>query len=144
MRNTQMMLGILLALALVLSACAVQVQAPQESAINEGAGGETTTFTDANGLFTAEYPAGWYLEPNGFTERFGMPFPNVALGTSKELIDLSSAEHLLPEGEIGVGLILMSTALCRHRTRGKRRGNRRRVGRFAGRRNIGAATMLSD
>ena len=106
MRKPRILIAGLLALALVLSACAVQVQAPAETSA-----GDIATYADANGLFTADYPSGWYVEPYGFTERFGMPFPNVLIGTSKEVMDLSSVEQLLPEGEIGLGMALMPKAM---------------------------------
>lgn len=102
MKQIHIPIVVLLALALALSACTTQIEAPAESHT-----GDAATYSDANGLFTLSHPAGWYVEPSGFTERFGMPFPNVLVGTSKELMDLSSTEQLLPEGEIGLGLVFL-------------------------------------
>ena len=62
------------------------------------------TYTDEHGFFTAEYPADWLAQGYPFADA---PFPNAAIGSHQEIIDLSTAEQLLPEDQIGVGLMLI-------------------------------------
>lgn len=65
---------------------------------------QTETYTDANGLFTAEYPAGWVVAPYGFE---GDPTPNVSFGSQQEILELSMVGEPLPEDQIGVAVILL-------------------------------------
>jgi hypothetical protein len=68
---------------------------------------QTEPYTDENGLFTVQYPAGWAVYPYLFTSEFDMPFANVAFSSSQEITERSLKDELLPEGEIGVGIMLM-------------------------------------
>ena len=66
---------------------------------------QTETYTDERGFFTAEYPAGWVVEPYNFGDE--MPFPHVAFGSHQEILDLSMVYEPLPEDQIGVAVMLL-------------------------------------
>ncbi len=93
----------LLIVALVLAACAVPPLAEQPAA-EMGDAPQTETYTDENGLFTAEYPAGWVVVPYGFE---GDPTPNVSFGSNQEILELSMMNEPLPEDQIGLAVILL-------------------------------------
>jgi hypothetical protein len=63
-----------------------------------------STYTDKHDFFTADYPADWVALGYLFADA---PFPHVGIGSHQEIIDLSTADQLLPEDQIGVGLMLI-------------------------------------
>lgn len=91
---------------LALSAC----QPVQPEAGTGAASPALATFTDANGLFTVQYPADWVADATSFDDD-GMPMPYVALGSNQAILDASSAWEPLPEDQIGVAIILIPRAL---------------------------------
>lgn len=94
----------LICVALLLVACR-PVQPPR---VDSQPAPATTTYADEHGFFTVEYPADWVARGYLFADA---PFPNVGIGSHQEIIDLSPAEQLLPEDQIGVGLMLIPRAL---------------------------------
>ena len=66
---------------------------------------QTETYTDENGLFTAEYPEGWVVDPYGFGDED--PTPHVNFGSDQEILELSMASEPLPEDQIGGSVILL-------------------------------------
>jgi len=66
---------------------------------------QTETYVDENGLFTAEYPAGWVVDPYGFGDED--PTPHVNFGSQQEILELSMASEPLPEDQIGMSVILL-------------------------------------
>lgn len=63
------------------------------------------TYTDKHGFFTVQYPADWIVEPYLFGDE--MPMPHVAISSDKEVNEKSMAWEPLPEGQIGVGIMLL-------------------------------------
>lgn len=90
----------LICFALILTACQ-PIQSP--STLGQPASA-LTTYTDEHGMFTVEYPAEWVAIGYLFADA---PFPHVGIGSHQEIMDLSTAEQLLPEDQIGVALMLV-------------------------------------
>ena len=94
-----------LLLTVGLIGCGAQPAQPQ--AQEAAPAPPTETYTDENGFFTADYPAGWIVEPYGFGDE--APFPHVTFGSNQEIIDLSNAMKPLPEDQIAVAVMLLSS-----------------------------------
>lgn len=86
--------------ALMLMAC----QPIQPVTTEDVAAPTLATYTDQHGFFTAQYPADWVVKPHMGEE---MPVPHVAIGSHMEIMEKSSAWELLPEDQIGVGIMLL-------------------------------------
>jgi hypothetical protein len=104
MNNHFLRLTLLACFALLLTAC--QPIRPLASLRQPATA--ANTYTDEQGFFTVDYPADWVAHGYLFAEA---PFPNVAIGSHQEIIDLSTAEQLLPADQIGVGLMLVPRAI---------------------------------
>jgi hypothetical protein len=97
----------LLALAVVaLFAMACQPVMPE----TEMAAPALATYEDPGGLYTFDYPEGWIVDAD-FQETFESPFPGLALGSNQEILDTSINFEPLPEGEIGIAMMLVPSAL---------------------------------
>ena len=103
MKFWQYPLLVLLLMTLGLFGCGGQA-APETQPEEAAPAPQTETYTDENGFFTAEYPAGWMVEPYGFEDA---PFPHVIFGSHQEIIDLSEVYEPLPENQIGVAVMLI-------------------------------------
>lgn len=90
----------LLILAMGVAACSLKPITVQP---------QTQTYVDENGLFTAEYPAGWVVDPYGFGDED--PTPHVSFGSQQEILLLSMAGEPLPEDQIGMSVILLPQAM---------------------------------
>jgi hypothetical protein len=88
-----------------LVGCVQPVVAPPPSEEEAAPVSQTETYTDENGLFTAEYPADWVVQPYGFGDED--PTPHVIFGSEQEILDLSLVYEPLPENQIGVAVILL-------------------------------------
>lgn len=104
MDNQFVRLAVLVCIALFLVAC----QPIQPPVISSDPAAATTTYIDEQGYFTVEYPAEWVALGDLFADA---PFPHVGIGSHQEIVDLSTAEQLLPEDQIGVGLMLIPRAM---------------------------------
>jgi hypothetical protein len=68
------------------------------------------TYEDPDGLYTFDYPEGWIVDAE-FQETFESPFPGLALGSNEEILDTSMNFEPLPEGEIGIAMMLVPSAM---------------------------------
>lgn len=100
MNNRFLWLAVLIHVAGFLVACQ-PIQSP--STIRQSPS-TLTTYSDEHGFFTVEYSPDWVALGYLFADA---PFPHVGIGSHQEIIDLSTAEQLLPEGQIGVALMLV-------------------------------------
>lgn len=100
MNNRFLRSAVLIYIALFLIACQ-PIQSP--STISQPAS-TLTTYIDEHGLFAVEVPTDWVALGYLFDDA---PFPHVGVGSHQEIIDLSMAEQLLPEDQIGVALMLV-------------------------------------
>lgn len=91
-------------LAVGLIGCGEQAAPPQLEE-EEAPVPQTETYTDEHSFFTAEYPAGWVVQPYLFGDE--APFPHVAFGSHQEIMDLSMVYEPLPEDQIGVGVMIL-------------------------------------
>jgi hypothetical protein len=99
-----------LAAAIVLLAlvgCRPVQPLPIDSTPGDAAPPNLATYTDAGGIYSVVYPADWVVI-GGFVA--DMPFPNVAIGSNHEILELSEAAQLLPPDQIGAGLVVMPRA----------------------------------
>ena len=104
MNNRRLRWALLACLALLLIAC--QPIRPLATARQPAA--TTNTYIDEHGFFTVDYPAGWVAHGYHFADA---PFPHVAIGSHQEIIDLSTAEQMLPADQIGVALMVVPREL---------------------------------
>ncbi|MFO7631294.1 MAG: hypothetical protein R6W76_02085 [Caldilinea sp.] len=100
MNNRFLRSAVLIYIALFLIACQ-PIQPP--STISQPAS-TLTTYIDEHGFFAVEVPTDWVALGYLFDDA---PFPHVGVGSHQEIIDLSMAEQLLPEDQIGVALMLV-------------------------------------
>ncbi len=68
------------------------------------------TYEDPGGLYTFDYPEGWVVDP-GLQDDFEVPFPTIALASNQEILDKSLDFEPLPEGEIGIAMMLVPGAM---------------------------------
>ena len=61
-------------------------------------------------LYTFDYPEGWVVDAD-FQENFESPFPGLALGSDQEILDKSMDFEPLPEGQIGIAMMLVPGAM---------------------------------
>ncbi len=70
------------------------------------AAAQTTTFEDADGLFSLSYPSELVVIPDLAAE-FGMPLPSVAFTDSQQTSDMSGAAQVLEPGAWGIGVLFI-------------------------------------
>jgi hypothetical protein len=91
-------------IALLLMAC--QPVMPEA----EVADSALATFVDPDGFYTLSYPEGWTVDTN-IQEDFEVPFPGVTLASDQEIVDKSLVYEPLPEGQIGIAMMLVPSAM---------------------------------
>lgn len=91
-------------LILLLMAC--QPVMPEEDV----AAPDLATYEDPGGLYTFDYPEGWVVDAD-FQETLESPFPGLALGSNQEILDQSIDFEPLPEGQIGIAVMLVPGAM---------------------------------
>lgn len=69
-----------------------------------------TAFEDPDGFYTLSYPEGWVVD-TGLQEDFEVPFPTVGLASDQEILDKSLDFEPLPEGQIGIAMMLVPSAM---------------------------------
>jgi hypothetical protein len=99
--------SLVVVLAVGLIGCGGQAAPPSQP--EEAEAPQLQTYTDENGFFTAEYPAGWVVQPYGFGDE--APFPHVTFASHQEIIDLSEVYEPLPEEQIGVAVMILPQAM---------------------------------
>ncbi|HRL11380.1 MAG TPA: hypothetical protein PKX07_05845 [Aggregatilineales bacterium] len=71
---------------------------------------EVSTYEDANGLFTVNYPAAFTAVRPDLAREFGLPFPSVGFADTEDTLTKSLAAEIVPDGGYGIAVMLLPEA----------------------------------
>jgi hypothetical protein len=71
---------------------------------------EVSTYEDASGLFTVNYPAAFTAVRPDLARDFGLPFPSVGFADTEDTMTKSLAAEIVPDGGYGIAVMLLPAA----------------------------------